>query len=99
MATVSTACFIEGLHGKIGNKMVFRTMRGKTFVSHAPRKTKKIQSEAQRQTRHTFKEASAWARHILTDPERKAYYKQRAEALKLPNAYTAAVTDFMRKPT
>jgi hypothetical protein len=34
----------------------------------------------------------------LRDLEKKVYYQQRAKALKLPNAYTAAVTDYMRKP-
>jgi hypothetical protein len=98
MATVATSCLIEGLHGKFGKNLVFRTMRGKTFLSPAPRPVKTNQSEAQRNTRITFKQASAWARSVLLDPEKKAYYQQRAKALKLPNAYTAAVTDFMRKP-
>ncbi len=34
----------------------------------------------------------------MHDAGKKAYYKQRAKALKLPNAYTAAITDYMRKP-
>ena len=34
---------------------------------------------------------------MIADPERKAYYKRIAHKLKLPNAYTAAITDYMRK--
>lgn len=33
----------------------------------------------------------------LRDPEKKAYYQRMAKKLKLPNAYTAAITDYMRK--
>jgi hypothetical protein len=34
----------------------------------------------------------------MLDAERKAYYKLKAIKLGLPNAYTAALTDYMRKP-
>ncbi|RAW01720.1 hypothetical protein [Pseudochryseolinea flava] len=98
MATVLPSSFLDGLSGKFGSNFVFRTMRGKTFISALPQQINSNKSEAQRNTRLQFKRASAWARSILLDPEKKAYYIQRAKALKLPNAYTAAVTDFMRKP-
>jgi hypothetical protein len=39
-----------------------------------------------------------WAKEVLLDPQAKAYYQLKARKLKLPNAYTAAITDFMRKP-
>ena len=99
MASVAYNDIIDGLSGKFGNA-VFRTMRGKTFISPAPKKrTTKKQSEAQRSTRVTFRQAAEWAHRTLKeDPEMKAYYQQRAKALNLPNAYTAAVTDYMRKP-
>ncbi|MBT1705650.1 hypothetical protein, partial [Chryseosolibacter indicus] len=44
-----------------------------------------------------FREASGYAKHILKDPQKKAYYQQKAKKLKLPNAYTAALTEFLRK--
>jgi hypothetical protein len=37
-----------------------------------------------------------WAHEVLCDPDKKKYYEQRAKALKLPNAYTAAIRDYMR---
>ncbi len=99
MATVTTNDLIESLSGKLGKSLVFRTMYGKTFVSHQARKpNKKKESEVQRNTRVNFREATQWARKMLRDPEKKTYYQQRAKALKLPNAYTAAITDYMRKP-
>lgn len=98
MATVATNLLVNGLSGKFGNTLMFKTLRGKTIVSAMARKPdKKKESNAQRNTRSTFREATQWAQHILYDPEKKAYYQQRARALKLPNAYTAAITDYMRK--
>ena len=67
-------------------------------MSVAARKSKKKESDAQRNTRSKFRDATSWAHAILDDPEKKAYYQKRAKMLKLPNAYTAAVTDYMRKP-
>jgi hypothetical protein len=50
----------------------------------------------QRGTRITFREATVFAKRVLKDPVRKAYYQNQARELKLPNAYTAAITEFMR---
>lgn len=99
MAIVTDNDLTSGLRGKLGKLLVFRSLRGKTFVSHRaakPDKTK--ETTAQRQTRVTFREASAWAKEVLLDARRKVYYQSRARALKLPNAYTAAIADYMRKP-
>jgi hypothetical protein len=35
---------------------------------------------------------------MMKDADMKAYYKRIAKQLALPNAYTAAITDYMRKP-
>jgi hypothetical protein len=100
MATVATNMIINGLSGRLGRSLVFRTLRGKTFVSPVARKPdKKKETVAQRTTRVNFQQASEWAKMMMLNPEKKAYYKQRAKVLKLPNAYTAALTDYMRKPT
>ena len=98
MATTTANALIKGFRGKFGNDVVFRTMRGKTFASPPARKpVKRKESEAQRNTRSTFRKAAEWAQITLLNPEKKLYYQQRARALKLPNAYTAAITDYMRK--
>lgn len=99
MATIATNVIMNGFRGKLGNELVFRTMRGRTFISPTARKPdKRKESAAQRTTRITFKQAAEWAQSILLNPEKKVYYQHRAKALKLPNAYTAAITDYMRKP-
>ena len=97
MAIVANNDLTRGLRGRIGNWLVFRVVRGKTIASRAPRKPDpRKQSAAQRLTRSTFREASAWAVRILLDPVKKQYYANIAKAEALPNAYTAAVREYMR---
>jgi hypothetical protein len=98
MAIVDNNDLTRGLRGRVGKFFVFRSLRGKTIVSHAPQKPDpRRQTVAQRQTRTTFREAAAWAVHILRDPKKKRFYQDRAKELALPNAYTAAVRAYMRK--
>jgi hypothetical protein len=96
MAKVTGNNLTSGLRGKVGKLMVFRVIQGETYVSHAPRKPdKRKETPRQRSTRVKFKEASRWDRIVLLDPEKKKHYQQYAKAWKLPNAYTAAIKDYM----
>ncbi|MBT1702113.1 hypothetical protein [Chryseosolibacter indicus] len=95
MAVLRTNSMVKGFSGSIG-KLVLKQVRGKTILSRAPKFTGK-QSEKQRENRLKFKAASVYAKHILTDPQKKAYYLQKAKKLKLPNAYTAVIKDYMSK--
>jgi hypothetical protein len=100
MAQVSDNMLTTGLRGKVGQLLVFRVMRGKTFASHAPRKPDKSkETEAQRQTRSNFREASRWARVVLRDSLKKKYYQERARKWKVPNAYTAAIKEYLSNRT
>jgi hypothetical protein len=96
MAQVKFNKIIEGFSGRVG-EIVFRTYRGKTYFGQRPSKPQK-ESEGQRNTRTKFKLATEYAKQMMKDPERKAYYTKKAKKLALPNAYTAAITDYMRKP-
>ena len=87
----------KGLRGMVGGQMVFRSWNGKTFISVAPRKPKK-QSPLQKENRLKFKKAAGFAKSMMKDPAKKAEYQEIATKLKLPNAYTAAITDYMRNP-
>ena len=98
MAFVNTNPLVNGLSGMLGNTLVFKNYYGKTIVASRPRLPKK-QSESQKANRSKFRDASLWARSELRNPARKTYYQQKAKQLKLPNAYTAAITDYMRNPT
>jgi hypothetical protein len=95
MATVRLNAVTKGMSGSIGNLM-FRQTYGRTIVSAKPRPSKK-QSEQQRVNRSRFKMATGWAKAQMLDPDKKAYYWRKAKKLKLPNAYTAAISDYMRK--
>lgn len=98
MASITSNVITSGLRGRLGDSLIFKTVRGKTFVSPPARiPDKRRETAAQRTTRVNFREASQWAQQIVQDAEQKAYYLKRAKALKLPNAYTAALTDYMRK--
>lgn len=79
---------------------MFRTIGDKTVVSsyEAPSKRKlQRQSELQKLTRNRFAEASRYAKSIMRDEKKYAYYKKRAKKLGVSSAYTAAITDYMRK--
>jgi hypothetical protein len=98
MATLAQNSPLHGTQGLLG-RMVFRTVGNKTIVSAAPsfsRSQKKRQSDLQQLNRSRFREASAYARGAMRDTAKKEYYWQKAREMKLPNAYTAAITDFMR---
>ncbi|MBT1704625.1 hypothetical protein [Chryseosolibacter indicus] len=98
MAHVRENDLTEGLSGKFGRKFVFKQLRGKTIVARRAKPTTK-ESALQRENRDRFKKASAYAKAMMLIAEKKAYYWNMAKELNLPNAYTAALSDYMRKPT
>ncbi|MBT1705632.1 hypothetical protein [Chryseosolibacter indicus] len=97
MAHVRENDLTEGLSGKFGRKFVFKQLRGKTIVARTSKPTTK-ESALQRENRNRFKKASAYAKAMMLIPEKKTYYWVMAKELKFPNAYTAALSDYMRKP-
>jgi hypothetical protein len=97
MAIVRNNDVLEGISGSLGDRLVFRRFKNKTVVSLRSTFTTR-ESVKQKATRNHFRDASTYAKQQLQDPERKAYYEKRADLLNLPNAYTAAVAEYMRKP-
>ena len=95
MASVKLNSIVKGMSGSIGN-LVIRQYKGRTIISGQPRKPKK-QTELQRQSRSRFKQAAYAAKVTLRDPEKKAYYAKKAEKNNQPNAYTAALQEFLQK--
>lgn len=95
MAIIKINSLVSTIHGSIGN-LVLRQYQGKTVLS-SKSIPKQQQSELQRKNRSKFRHASAWAKAALLDPDKKVYYKNKAIKLNLPNAYTAALRDFLRK--
>lgn len=97
MARVIENDLTEGLSGRFGSKFIFKQLRGKTIVARRGKPTTK-QSAEQRENRLRFKMATKFAKMMMLDTERKAYYWKKAKEMNLPNAYTAAITEYMRKP-
>ena len=97
MAISKDNIITEGLSGMLG-PIVFRTLNGKVIMANRPRKPTR-ESELQRANRRRFRNATAFAHAAMKDPEKKEYYWAKARKLKLPNAYTAAITDYMRRPS
>ncbi len=100
MAILSTTSPLHGATGLIGN-IILRTIDGKTVASvynqPSRRKMKRRETELQKLYRARFAEASRYAKEALRDIDTYEYYKRKAKKLGVPNAYTAAITDFMRK--
>ena len=93
---LATSPLHRSIRGAVGD-FIFRTYNGKTVVSIRPVYKNETNTEARRQVRGRFREASNFASNAMEDKALKAYYKQKARQLKLPNAYTAAITDYLRK--
>lgn len=97
MAIIRDNVVTEGFSGMLGKTIVFKQVRGKTIVCKRPVKPR-TQSAQQKENRSRFRQASYWAKATLLDPAKKEYYQKKARKLKLPNAYTAAIADYMRTP-
>jgi hypothetical protein len=93
---VATSLLHRTVSGAIGD-LIFRQYNGKTIVSVRPVYKNETNTEGRRQLRGRFRDATMHASHAMEDPKKKAYYQQKARQLKLPNAYTAAITDYLRK--
>lgn len=93
---ISTSMLHRGFSGAIGD-LIFRNYNGKTVVSLRPVYKNETNTEARRKARGKFRDATNFASNAMDDKKLKAYYMQKAKQLKLPNAYTAAITDFLRK--
>ena len=79
--------------------LLLRNINGKTVVSAYEAKTKRKKVSAlQQRTRSTFAEASQYAKTVTRNPAKYEHYKKLAKKLGVSSAYTAAITDFMRKP-
>ena len=93
---IATSMIHRSFRGAVGD-FIFRNYNGKTIVSLRPVYKNETNTEARRQARGRFRDATHYASQAMQDTKQKAYYTQKARQLKLPNAYTAAITDYLRR--
>jgi len=95
MAKIHDNIIMQGLSGKLGNKLVFRTLRdGTTVVCKVPNFTDRKLSKAQKEHHKRFQDASAYAKNASrTQP----IYAQLAAGT-LKNAYNVALGDWFHPP-
>jgi hypothetical protein len=97
MAILVTNPLVQGARGAFGS-LVLRQLRGKTVLSAKPNMpSAEKQTELQKLNRDKFRWAALYAKRMMRDEAMKAFYWKRAKKLKLPNAYTAAIKDYMCK--
>ena len=93
---VATSLLHRSLSGAVGD-LIFRNYNGKTVVSVRPVYKNETNTEPRRKARGRFRDATSYASNAMENPKLKAYYQQKARQLKLPNAYTAAITEYLRR--
>jgi hypothetical protein len=95
MAKVRDNILVRGLSGKLGDQIVFRTLRdGRTIVCAKPDFSNRKLSRDQKEHHKRFKAAAAYARVAArTNP----IYAQLAEGT-MKNAYNVALGDWFHPP-
>jgi hypothetical protein len=81
--------------GQLG-EMVFRELRGKTFVSRKPSVTAEP-TENQVEHRERFKQAAAYGKSALADPLTRELYEEAAKNKNIP-VFAATIADFFNAP-
>lgn len=82
--------------GMIGGMLVIRRVKGNTVISLRPRKRAEP-TPHQLETKKRFLQAVAYSRRQMQVPGIKALYTTAVRG-KIPNAYTAALRDFLNAP-
>lgn len=93
---IATSPLHRGFRGGTGD-FIFRNYNGKTVVSLRPVYRNETNTEARRVARERFQEATFYAHDAMERVKERSYYTQKAKQLRLPNAYTAAITDYLRR--
>ena len=98
MAFIKANDLIFGISGSMGNKIVFRTVKGVTIATRKPAPTNVPATARQVTHRETFKRATTYAKKKMLDPIAKKEYTQMAGDKPFHNAFSEAVRDYMVPP-
>jgi hypothetical protein len=93
MARVNKNIVTQGLSGKIGKQVVFKTRNDITFISVYPDRSKVVPSEKQLAEKSRFAEAVHYAKSVLADSVKKAEVAARTPKGKL--VYHQAIKDYL----
>lgn len=98
MAVLAGNSPLQGMRGLVGG-LVFRSYEGMTVVAEAPSAPPRSRKRTELQELYLsrFGDASRYATALTRDPVMKALYRKKAKKMKLSNAYTAAVAEYLRK--
>lgn len=96
MAKASLNSAFAGFSGRSGG-MVFRQLRGETFISQRPESKQREISAAQQQQRARFIQATAYAKQVLSDPWQRRVYEAVAKE-RNRRADKIVTSDFLTPP-
>ena len=87
---------IKNYSGLLGNLVVVKSRKGKSFITMPVAKVKKAPTEGQITVRQNFIKAARYAKKALLNPDMLAAYTARARQGLPP--YIVAMTDFLKPP-
>jgi hypothetical protein len=94
MARVRDNYVVQGLSGKIGKHLVFKTNKsGLTYTSRPPDRRNVVSTKAQKKLRNNFAKAVAYAKSVLKDPVKAEQYQSR----KNKSLYITAMKDYLNQ--
>jgi hypothetical protein len=97
MGIVKNNNFTRGISGAVSHDMVFRKYKKKTSVYIKTERESEL-TDKEKAQRSKFVEATIYGKSIKDNPALEAEYKVWADERDLPNAYAAAVSDFLKGP-
>lgn len=96
MVKIKKNVLVEGASGRLGD-IVFKTMKnGTTYISQAPKKSKKGNTKKRKATRTSFSAGVTYAQGVLASEEARAYYAEYGS--KKRRLYNLAISDYIQGP-
>ncbi len=96
MAYIKDNIITEGMSGKLGNRVVFRNVGGKTIVAKRPTPTEREDTEQQKNHKLRFRTGAVYAKTATKDPILREAYAARVKPGQSP--YNVAMADFYNAP-
>lgn len=95
MATSEQNDLTQGLRGKFGKQLIFKSYSYGTVVSRPPDMSNVKLSAKQRASNKLFRDAVAFAKSVIADPVKRKKYERSLEPGK--TVYAAALSDYMKR--